>query len=113
MAGIIAGNNSIAPKCKILSVELFGNPVSEIDWLLNRNVNVINMSYGEGNPSGNYNSSSAYMDYIVSTYKVTIVAASGNEPQNVTNPGLGYNVITVGACTSQDIYATSFFRILM
>ena len=108
MAGIIAGNNSIAPKCKILSVELFGNPVSEIDWLLNRNVNVINMSYGEGNPSGNYNSSSAYMDYIVSTYKVTIVAASGNEPQNVTNPGLGYNVITVGACTSQDIYATSF-----
>ena len=45
MASIIAGSSGIAKQAKVLSVELFGDPVSEIDWLLERNVNVINMSF--------------------------------------------------------------------
>ena len=68
----------MCPDAKLLSVELSGNAVSEIDWMLDRNVNVINLSYGNDNPTGNYDSNSAYMDYIVNTYKVTIVAAVGN-----------------------------------
>ena len=97
VASIVA---KMCPNAKILSVELSGNAVSEIDWMLDRNVNVINMSYGESNPSGKYNSESAYMDYIVNTYKITIVAAvsnSGNGTGYVANPALGYNVIGVGA----------------
>ena len=97
VASIIA---KMCPDAKLLSVELSGNAVSEIDWMLDRNVNVINMSFGEENPTGNYNSESAYMDYIVNTYKITIVASVGNNGQDtgyVANPALGYNVIGVGA----------------
>ena len=97
IASIIA---KMCPDAKLLSVELSGNAVSEIDWMLDRNVNVINLSYGNDNPTGNYDSNSAYMDYIVNTYKVTIVAAvgdSGREAGYVANPALGYNVIGVGA----------------
>ena len=96
MAAMIAGVEGVAPKAKVLSVELFGDPVSEIDWLLERNVNVINMSFGEKNPEGKYNSFSAYIDFVVNTYKVTVVASAGNEgngTKNVANPGLGYNVL--------------------
>ena len=111
MASIIAGSSGIAKKAKVLSVELFGDPVSEIDWLLERNVNVINMSFGEKNLEGKYNSFSAYIDFVVNTYKVTVVASSGNEgddSKNVANPGLGYNVLTVGACSSEKGTAESF-----
>ena len=97
IASIIA---KMCPDAKLLSVELSGNAVSEIDWMLDRNVNVINLSYGNDNPTGNYDSNSAYMDYIVNTYKVTIVAAVGNNGEDtgyVANPALGYNVIGVGA----------------
>lgn len=111
MGSAIAGTKGIAPKAKLLSVELSGDPVSEIDWMLDRNVNVINMSFGEKNPSGNYSSQSAYMDFIVETYKITIVASAGNEGENtghVSNPGLGYNIITVGACSSSKGTARAF-----
>ncbi len=97
VASIIA---KMCPDAKLLSVEIFGNAVSEIDWMLDRNVNIINMSYGESTPSGNYNSESAYVDYIVNTYKVTIIASVSNSGSNtgyVANPALGYNVIGVGA----------------
>ena len=108
VASVIA---KMCPDAKLLSVELSGNAVSEIDWMLDRNVNVINMSYGEKNPTGNYNSESAYVDYIVNTYKVTIIASGGNEGLDtgyITNPALGYNVITVGAGNSDNYYAVNF-----
>ena len=108
VASIIA---KMCPDAKLLSVELSGNAVSEIDWMLDRNVNIINMSFGEKNPTGNYNSESAYVDYIVNTYKVTIISSSGNEGLDtgyITNPALGYNVITVGAGNSDNYYAVNF-----
>ena len=108
VASIIA---KMCPDAKLLSVELSGNAVSEIDWMLDRNVNVINMSFGDKTPTGNYSSDSAYMDYIINTYKVTIVAAVGNEglmSGNVANPALGYNVIGVGACGTNNTAATNF-----
>ena len=108
VASVIA---KMCPDTKLLSVELSGNAVSEIDWMLDRNVNIINMSFGEKNPTGNYNSESAYVDYIVNTYKVTIISSSGNEGLDtgyITNPALGYNVITVGAGNSDNYYAVNF-----
>ncbi|CCZ85511.1 peptidase S8/S53 subtilisin kexin sedolisin [Firmicutes bacterium CAG:631] len=110
VASVIA---KMCPDAKLLSVELSGNAVSEIDWMLDRNVNIINMSFGEKNPTGNYNSESAYVDYIVNTYKVTIISSSGNEGLDtgyITNPALGYNVITVGAGNSDNYYAVVFYR---
>ncbi len=111
MGTIIAGNKGIAPNAKLLSVELSGDAISEIDWLLDHGVNIINCSYGENNPTGIYSTSSAYLDYIVNQYKVTVVCAAGNNGKStgyICNPGLGYNVITVGACSNTDFVPRNF-----
>ena len=111
IASVISGENGIAKKCKLLSVELSGDAISEIDWLIDNGVNVINCSYGDKNPTGKYSSKSAYMDYISSTYKITFIASSGNTGDTnsyVSNPGLGYNVITIGACNSTSGVNTKF-----
>lgn len=101
MGSIIGGKCGVAPDCSLYSVELSGNSVSEFDWLLDQGVDIVNMSYGEQNLTGNYSNDSAYVDYIVKTYKLICVAAAGNNGETdgyVGNPGLGYNVLTVGAC---------------
>ncbi len=107
MASIIAGKNGVAPKAKILSVELSGNPESEIDWLLDNGVDVINLSYGDKNPDGKYSSKSAYMDYIANQYGIMFVASTGNDGGNVCNPGLGYNVLSVGSCIPSEFHYVS------
>ncbi len=112
MASIITGNYGIAPVSKLLSVQLSGEPSSEIDWMLDRGVDVINCSFGNSENKGKYNSTSAYMDYIVYTYGVVIVAAAGNNGKTddlVENPGLGYNVITIGSNTGQYDESASLF----
>lgn len=100
MAAIIAGTNGIAKDTTIYSVELYGNPTNEIDWLIDNDVDIINLSYGDESPTGSYSSKSAYMDYIAYTYKIIFVASAGNTGATdnyVANPGLGYNVITCGS----------------
>lgn len=100
MASFIAGENGIAPDATILSAKYNGTPNAEIDWMLDNGVDVINMSFGEENPTGVYGFDSAYMDYIVKQYGVIIVASVGNngrESALISNPALGYNVISLGS----------------
>jgi hypothetical protein len=100
MAAYIAGYDGVAPGSTILSAYLLDTMVNEIDWMLDNDVNIINMSFGDANPTGDYSADSAYCDYIVKQYKVTIVVSAGNFGRTtalVSNPGLGYNVITVGS----------------
>ena len=100
MAGYIAGSDGIASDAEIYSSYLWGSPSEEIDWLLDNGVHIINMSYGDANPTGEYASDSAYIDMIVNNYKITMVGAVGNYGQSsqlVANPGLAYNVIGVGS----------------
>lgn len=113
VASVLGGNTGVAKGAKLLSVQLAGSPSEEIDWLLDRGVNIINLSFGEteGNANGIYSSQSAYMDYVVRTNFVTIVAAAGNfggTHGNVGNPGLGYNVITVGATNLTGTYKEDY-----
>lgn len=103
VASVIGGiNNGIAPDCSIYSVQLVGgDPINEIEWLLDQKVDVINMSYGDSEPNGIYSNDSAYMDFVANTYKTIFVAAIGNdglESDYVANPALGYNVFGVGVC---------------
>lgn len=88
--------------------------IGEIDWLLQKNVNVINCSLllecydGQGNGDGfsTYGAISEYLDYISSDYSVTIVKSAGNPRRTnenspytyygISSGGMGYNVITVG-----------------
>ena len=108
MASIIGGNNGIAIDARIMSVELFTFPTEEVEWLLDNDVDVVNMSFGFDNNPGVYDNMSAYFDYISKTYGVTFIAAVGNNENNeykVTNPALGYNVIGVGG----SIFGNQFF----
>ena len=109
VASVLGGNTGVARGARLLSVELYGGASEEIDWMLDRGVNIINLSYGDSAKAvtGMYSSQSAYMDYVVRTNFVTIVAAAGNFGDThgyVGNPGLGYNVITVGESNITGIY---------
>lgn len=102
MAAYIGGSDGIASDVKIYSANIYGNIVEEIEWLISSGCNIINMSYGEVNPTGRYASSSALCDYYAYEYWVTFVAAVGNEGNGVNyvnNPALGYNVVSVGSGT--------------
>lgn len=106
MALIIAGKNGVAPGASLLSAYLSGTMNAEIDWMLDKGVDIINMSFVQTKDYGTYNSMSAYADYIAYTYDVIIVACAGNYDTTgglVGNPGLGYNVITVGGVWSNGI----------
>jgi len=100
MAQLIAGSTGVAPGVSILTAFLFGTLNDEMDWMLDKGADIINMSFGQVGTEGTYASDSAYCDYIAYTYDVILVAAAGNRGEGdgyVGNPGLGYNVITVGS----------------
>lgn len=99
MAMTVAGKDGIAPDAQIKSAALIGSMTDEMDWFVSKGVDIINMSYGEVQPSGIYNDDSAYVDYISYTYDIVMVAAVGNSDDNtnIVNPALGYNVISMGA----------------
>ena len=102
MAQLIAGSTGIAPGVKLLSAYLTLILAEEIDWMLDHDVDIINMSCDDM-INGRYTIVSAYADYIVYTYDVIIVAALGNDGNGdglIHNPALGYNVITVGSCNA-------------
>lgn len=103
VASIIGGKNGIAPNAKLLSVQADGTLNSEVDWLISQGVNVINMSFGDEVGNGLYSSRAAYVDYVVRTYFISVVAAAGNDGHTtayVNDPAIGYNVITVGATSA-------------
>ena len=97
IASIIGGEYGIAPNALLYGAQLVGNPTHEMNWLLEQGVNIVNMSFSDSKPNGKYSSLSAYMDYVARVDWVSFVASAGNSGGYVGNPGLGYNVITVGA----------------
>ncbi len=74
-----------------------------IDWLLEKGVNVVNISmYSDNftNNQGKYDGYSAYLDYIVWNNYLTIVKSAGNKGHRddyLTNPGIGTNTLSVGS----------------
>lgn len=100
----------MAPAASILSVELYGTPNSEIGWLLDNEVNVVNMSFGytDSDDFGNYTSESAYVDSIARDNWVTFVGSAGNrgESDAYVTPPNGYNMLTVGACSDDGVLSS-------
>jgi hypothetical protein len=77
-----------------------------IEWSLNNGANVINYSAGSGDNSTAMGDKDRYVDYVVRTRSVTFVTIAGNigtreqcfsPGYNVSTPGKGWNVITVGS----------------
>ena len=101
MAAVIASPvDGFCDEASIYSVEASGSFSDEFDWLIENEVDVINISCGDVNDEGIYKANSAYADYVVDNYDICIVAAAGNKTgqvYNVANPGMGYNVLTVGS----------------
>jgi len=82
--------------------------VAATDWAINNGARIINKSYGTDTDLGLV-AMDRYCDYVVRNYYKTIVVAAGNEAggsgtgtDNVTSPGLAYNVITVGNYDDQE-----------
>lgn len=99
-SNLIGGSKGICPDARIISAEVNGTYTNEIEWFLDNNTDIINMSFTRLGTYGTRDSQTEYLDYIVNNYDITIVAAAGNnESENfkVSNPGCGYNIITVGA----------------
>lgn len=115
MAMTVAGKDGIAPDAQIKSAALIGSMTDEMDWFVSKGVDIVNMSYGEVQPTGIYNDDSAYADYISYTYDIVMVAAVGNSEKNthITNPALGYNVISMGAsCLGNvDVWENSSYTV--
>ena len=102
VASIMISDEGIAPDASLYSVEWFNSPDGEIEWLLDQNVDIINISAGTS--SANYDSDSAYFDYITIAYSVLIVAAAGNEGDldgEMSNVAMGKNVLAVGGSDSE------------
>lgn len=106
VASIIGGTYGIAPEADLY---IFGcNPSASnndtyslfnaVEWLLDKNVNLINMSQWTLQ-SGFYDGYSAYIDYIVSHNAVSFVKSAGNQTATklITSPGMGLNVFAVGS----------------
>jgi subtilisin family serine protease len=79
--------------------------IPAVEWALSNGANVLNNSYQMG-PNENQNLQlqlmDIYFDYIVEVDFTTVIVSAGNRgvipgDGNVNSPGLGYDVITVGA----------------
>ena len=109
MGALIGGTYGVARNATILSVQEFLNLTGEFDWLIDNNVDVVNMSIGD-NPNGLYKQTSATVDYMIRNYGITCCTSAGNytvaNGYYICNPGMAYNSITVGNGT-YDYYMDS------
>ncbi len=104
VASIIGGVNGIAPDVSFYSTYVHGELIQEVDWLIDQGVHIVNISYGYYASVGVYGAQSAYVDYATRVYRRLFVITAGNDGEEtnhyVSNPGLAYNALTVGAIAS-------------
>jgi hypothetical protein len=86
----------------------YGSPLSEFTasaaWAIRSGADVINMSWGTVCSGGNTDFFSRWVDYLISTFGVLVVASAGNSScggdvtnQFVGSPSLGRNTLSVGS----------------
>lgn len=79
--------------------------ISACEWAITNNADIISISMG-AETDLNLNPMDKYLDHIVQNHHKTVVVAAGNSASGgtgqVMSPGLGYNMITVGALDDKD-----------
>ena len=100
MAALFGGEYGIAPNASIYSVEAYQNLSGELDWLIEQEVDVVNMSIST-EKIGSYNSHAALADYMIWSYGITCCISAGNAADDdvemlCADLGMAYNAITVG-----------------
>lgn len=86
-------------------LELYFAPTSVgffegIDWFIDQDVDIVNMSFSHVYSVGEYQHRTRYMDYVTYHHQMMFVTASGNRGQYdafVPPPATGFNSLTVGA----------------
>ena len=70
-----------------------------IEWLVDSGVNVINCSFSFDMYilGGTYDIASKWVDHLAVMHDVHFVVSAGNNPPNISSPGMAYNAMTVGA----------------
>lgn len=113
VAGVVASTNSTykgiaygAPALLSANSQNYSDSsiIAATEWALNNGANILSNSWGvdTGLQMG---SMDRYLDHLVWTHYKTVVKSAGNAGTtngNVTSPGLGYNMITVGAFDDMD-----------
>lgn len=97
-SSVYGGTSGIARDVQIYFTSLQSYTFSAcVDWLISKNINIINRS--NGTATGTYNSNSAYADYIVKETKVSFINSAGNSGSTniICNPSTGLNVISVAS----------------
>jgi subtilisin family serine protease len=99
---ILGGKSGIASNANLFSASYLDYSLYNcMNWLISKNVHVINMSAGVFNSK--YTSTSSYIDYIVKTNKISFIAAAGNRekilnaPFGISSPSTGLNVFSIGS----------------
>lgn len=106
VARIMAGSNGVVPNVNLYSTSTDSIYVA-IEELIAEGVSVINMSLavsaGERETSY-YTGIEQWVDHIAYQHNVTLVKSAGNNgiTETVTEPGLAYNIITVGGTDTQN-----------
>ncbi len=72
-----------------------------VEWLVQKGVNIINMSMGVYGLQGEYRSLDRWFDHIALQHNIHVIKSAGNRGDDnlysyISNPGLAYNIITVG-----------------
>ncbi len=76
-----------------------------VEWLLSQGVNVINMSAGFKKATGGaYCTHEAWLDHIAINHSVHFVKSAGNNGEEITCPGMAYNIVTVGAINDNNTF---------
>lgn len=103
VARIMVGQaNGIAPKASLYSTgySSASSFYPNVEWLLSKGVNVINMSNAIVY-NGTYDNYCKWVDHIAIQHDVHFVSSAGNQYKSyggkICSPGMAYNVITVGA----------------
>lgn len=71
--------------------------VAAIGWALGQGADILNLSYGAGNPTATLSAFDRYLDYVARYLATTVVVACGNSGNFAGDPGAGFNQIAVGS----------------
>jgi serine protease AprX len=117
VALIASGKEGMAPDSIVYSTgrNVAGVDLSEeFSWFIQNGVHIVNISAAmSGYCTVSYDSDwTQYTDYISRAYFITIIKSSGNnecsDNHKITRPGLGSNVITVGATNNLGTQVASY-----